>query len=61
LDKLKTQVTEVFPKTIINVCPDLPMDYSMNPYQGCEHGCSIVLRDRHEFWATAQALILKEN
>jgi hypothetical protein len=62
--KIKTQVTEVFPKTIINVVksPDLPMDYSMNPYQGCEHGCSYCFaRPTHEFWATAQALILKEN
>ena len=32
MDKIKTQVTEVFPKSIINVIksPDLPMDYSMN-------------------------------
>lgn len=50
----KTQVTEVFPKSIINAVksPDLPMDYSMNPYQGCEHGCSYCFaRPTHEFWS----------
>ncbi len=28
-------------KTIVNKVdsPDIPMPYSMNPYQGCEHGC----------------------
>ncbi|WP_027376882.1 PA0069 family radical SAM protein [Kaistella palustris] len=49
----KTQFTEVFPKTIVNSVksPDLAMDYSLNPYQGCEHGCSYCFaRPTHEFW-----------
>lgn len=50
---LKTQFTEVFPKTIVNAVksPDLAMEYSLNPYQGCEHGCSYCFaRPTHEFW-----------
>jgi len=49
----KTKFTEVFPKTIVNTVksPDLSMDYSLNPYQGCEHGCSYCFaRPTHEYW-----------
>lgn len=39
--KLRTTVTEEFPKTIIsfNASPDIPFDRSLNAYRGCEHGC----------------------
>lgn len=49
----KTQITEVFPKSIVNPVksPDLSMEYSLNPYQGCEHGCSYCFaRPTHEYW-----------
>lgn len=49
----KTKILEVFPKTIVNAVksPDLPMAYSMNPYQGCEHGCAYCFaRPTHEYW-----------
>lgn len=49
----KTIYTEIFPKTIVNEVksPDLSMEYSMNPYQGCEHGCSYCFaRPTHEYW-----------
>jgi DNA repair photolyase len=49
----KTQILEVFPKTIVNPVksPDLHMSYSMNPYQGCEHGCAYCFaRPTHEYW-----------
>ena len=52
-EKAKTTFTEVFPKTIVNAVksPDLPMEYSLNPYQGCEHGCSYCYaRPSHEYW-----------
>lgn len=37
----KTQFIKVYPKTILNKVEseDLYDAYSMNPYQGCEHGC----------------------
>jgi len=49
----KTEILEVFPKSIVNPVksPDLGMAYSMNPYQGCEHGCAYCFaRPTHEFW-----------
>ncbi|WP_294820672.1 PA0069 family radical SAM protein [uncultured Flavobacterium sp.] len=49
----KTEIIEVFPKTIVNPVksPDLSMAYSMNPYQGCEHGCAYCFaRPTHEYW-----------
>jgi DNA repair photolyase len=42
LPRLNTDVTREAAKSIIsrNDSPDLPFDYSINPYRGCEHGCS---------------------
>ena len=39
--KLRTEVTEEFPRTILsfNQSPDVPFDRSVNAYRGCEHGC----------------------
>ena len=39
---LRTQVSEEYAKTVIsrNNSPDVPFSYSVNPYRGCEHGCS---------------------
>jgi DNA repair photolyase len=41
LPSLKTHVTEERVKSIItrNDSPDIPFTQSINPYQGCEHGC----------------------
>jgi DNA repair photolyase len=38
----RTSVTEETARTIVsrNQSPDVPFDQSVNPYQGCEHGCS---------------------
>ncbi|MFM0396303.1 PA0069 family radical SAM protein [Paraburkholderia phytofirmans] len=42
LSEWKTETTDVSAKTIItrNQSPDVPFDQSINPYRGCEHGCS---------------------
>lgn len=58
-DKNKTRYLEVFPKTIINKVqsPDVGMAYSMNMYQGCEHGCVYCYaRNTHEFWGYSAGL-----
>ncbi len=38
---LKTTVTIQLSRSILtrNKSPDIPFDQSLNPYQGCEHGC----------------------
>lgn len=59
IEKTNTQIIEVFPKTIVNAVksPDLPMEYSLNPYQGCEHGCSYCYaRPTHEYWGFAAGI-----
>jgi DNA repair photolyase len=58
-DKSKTIYLEVFPKTIVNKVesPDVGIMYSMNPYQGCEHGCIYCYaRNSHEFWGYSAGL-----
>ncbi len=55
----KTQYIPIFPKTIVNkvTSPDVGMDYSMNMYQGCEHGCIYCYaRNAHEFWGYSAGL-----
>lgn len=59
LKEEQTQYIEVFPKTIINKVesPDIPGMYSMNPYQGCEHGCLYCYaRTTHEYWSYSAGL-----
>ena len=58
-DKNKTLYLNVFPKTIVNKVksPDVGMAYSMNMYQGCEHGCVYCYaRNSHEFWGYSASL-----
>lgn len=49
----KTEILYEYPKSIVNKVksPDVGMNYSLNPYQGCEHGCVYCYaRVTHEYW-----------
>lgn len=51
--EIKTEYLETHPKTIINKVdsPDIGLEFSMNPYQGCEHGCVYCYaRNTHPYW-----------
>lgn len=52
-DKTQTQYFLESGKSILNKVdsPDVNMVYSLNPYQGCEHGCIYCYaRNTHEYW-----------
>ncbi|MCB1377487.1 MAG: PA0069 family radical SAM protein [Alphaproteobacteria bacterium] len=59
LPPLKTDVFEETPKTIItrNESPDISFDRSINPYRGCEHGCSYCFaRPTHAYMGLSPGL-----
>jgi DNA repair photolyase len=70
LGPVATQVFEETPRKMVNKVdsPDLGFSYSMNPYQGCEHGCIYCYaRNTHEYYGFSAGLdfeskiIVKKN
>jgi DNA repair photolyase len=68
--QVATQYLEEHAKGLVNKVdsPDVGMWYSMNPYQGCEHGCIYCYaRNAHEYWGYSAGLdferkiIVKKN
>lgn len=61
---LKTEYLETHPKTILNkvVSADIPLEWSLNPYQGCEHGCIYCYaRNTHPYWGYSAGLDFEQK
>jgi DNA repair photolyase len=68
LENPKTQIFHETPKKILNRVDSPDLGYSMNPYQGCEHGCIYCYaRNTHEYYGFSAGLdfeskiIVKKN
>ena len=61
---LKSQYLEENSKTVVNriKSPDIPLSFSLNPYQGCEHGCIYCYaRYSHEYWGYSAGLDFEQK
>lgn len=63
-DNSKTQYISIAAKSIVNKVdsPDAGMLYSMNPYQGCEHGCIYCYaRNSFEYWGYSAGIDFEQK
>ncbi len=69
-DAPKTEILYDNSKTVVNkvTSADVGMEYSLNPYQGCEHGCIYCYaRNSHEYWGLSAGqdfeskIVVKKN
>lgn len=61
---LKTEYLTTNPKTILNKVEsaDIPAGWSLNPYQGCEHGCVYCYaRNTHPYWGYSAGLDFEQK
>ncbi|MBL7812937.1 MAG: PA0069 family radical SAM protein [Bacteroidetes bacterium] len=59
-----TNIHTEFPKTVVNRVdsPDVPLNWSLNPYQGCEHGCVYCYaRNSHTYWGYSAGLDFEQE
>ncbi len=58
-ESVKTRYLFESPKKIVSISnsPDLGLMHSLNPYQGCEHGCAYCYaRNSHNYWGFSSGL-----